>query len=868
MIEASAGMISAGEPQPPEADILDEHEMTAISEERLEDLGISLASRRDEWVTARKSSGVEKRWMEDLDQYHGRDASTKMAASMMESAEQGYPITNKDAKPQRSTVYVNITRPKTNAAEARLSNMLFPSDDRNWGLKPTPAPELIRAALIEAKAEAEKEAQAASAPPQGQPQGQPMPTGAQPMPQQGMPPQPAQQGAQPAMPQMSALPAAIAGVINSNQQELSASQKLQEAEDRCKAMQDEIDDQLTECQYNGEGRKLLHNCAVLGTGILKGPIVVNRPRKAWTPMQGAADPSVFVLEIVEETKPASESISPWNVFPDPACGADIHSGRGIFEFRTISSKQLRELAKQPGYLAHQIEKVLEEGPDQSEYTSEHDQRKQNDNADKTHDSEHFQLWEYWGEFTPEDMRSAGVEIKDSSVETVSGCVIIVNKTVIKGFLNPIETGDIPYDFVQWELVDDSPWGYGIPFLMRPAQRVLNAAWRQLMDNSGLSSGPQVLVKRNGIEPADKKWEITGRKIWLVDENVQTQDAMRFLETQNHGNEIQQIITLAMQFADQEASVPQLAQGEHGNAPDTVGGMTILMNSSNVVLGRMVKQFDDCITRPHLRRYYDWNMAYSDKPEIKGDFQVDARGSSALLVKDMQSQSLLQLGQFQGSPLIAPFVNWEAWFKQVLKMQHIDSGDIMKTAAEIAKLQTAPSSPPLPVMIEQMKGQNALQLQQAKAQAELQVTQQELAHEQQMLQTGQATPHMAQATSRIEQERIRAQTAILVEQSRAHAEAARADKELEVARQNGEFRIRELELKREVAILEYSNKQQISINDAKTQLAKSAMDNKTKQQLAEAEIQLAQNEGDKNRQLDVHKHAVSLQRDMMTTPNTP
>lgn len=874
MIEASAGIISAGEPSPADEDIIDESEMAQIDEDRLQELGMSLAGRREEWLTARRASGVEKRWMEDLDQYHGRDDSTKQAASMMESAEQGYPVLNRNSKPQRSTVYVNITRPKTNAFEARVANMVLPSDDRNWGLKPSPVPELVKAALAEAKQKANIAAQQNQASqqqtsPSPTPQGQPAP---------GQPP--VDPNAQPATLSAQAAPAMPApqGIAQSaTAQPLTAQEKLEEADDRCKAMQNEIDDQLMDCQFNGECRKMLHDVCVLGTGILKGPIVVNRSRKAWSPMKHSKDKSVFVLEMVEEKKPASECVSPWNIITDPGCGDNPHNGRGIFEYRTMSTKQMRDLVGQPGYLEDQIAKVLEEGPQQEVYDSENDQRHKSDNAVKNTDKDHYQLWEYWGEFTPEDLRAAGVDIADSSTESISGCVIFVNQTVIKGFLNPIETGDLPYDFMNLELVDGSVWGYGVPFLMRPSQRVLNAAWRQLMDNSGLSVGPQIFMKRKGITPQDGIWQLTGRKVWLVDEDINPNDAFRTVDIQNHGQEIQQIIELAMKFADEEANIPAIAQGEKGNAPDTVGGITILMNSSNVVLGRIVKQFDDCITRPHLRRYYDWNMAYSDNALIKGDFQVDARGSSALLVRDMQAQSLMQLGQYQASPAISSLVNWEAWFKQVLKLQHIDPTDIMKTESEIAQMQSTPPSPPIQLAVEQAKGQNALQLQQAKSQAEAAQIQAEAAHEQQLLQTGGASPHQAQAMARIEQERIRASSSQTIESSRANAEAARAQKELEIAQQNGEYDIRKLELQREIAILEYTSKQNITLTQAKAQLAQSGMNNDTKKQLADAEIQLAQSEGDKDRTLDLHKHTSnvlaknntpSLVQDQMGLPNTP
>jgi hypothetical protein len=107
-----------------------------------------------------------------------------------------------------------------------------------------------------------------------------------------------------------------------------------------------------------------------------------------------------------------------------------------------------------------------------------------------------------------------------------------------------------------------------------------------------------------------------------------QKAFWVFEVQSHQAEIAAIIDLAQKFADEETSLPQIAQGEQGTAPDTVGGMSILMNSANTVLRRIVKQYDDEVTRPHIRRYYDWNMQYNEDEEIKGDFEIDARGSSA------------------------------------------------------------------------------------------------------------------------------------------------------------------------------------------------------------------------------------------------
>jgi len=780
---------STGEPDPGDPITSEE---TQIDPDRLEKLGESLAARRDEWVEARTASGIEKRWQEDLDQYHGRDENNRQEASMLETTINGGPLPRAGTKPQRSTVFVNITRPKTNAAEARVAGMLYPSDDKNWGLKPTPVPEL---------------AKTTGQTPLGQASNMiPLPTAAA---------QPVMQAQQPA--QSNQLPAGIAPPNPAQQGQPQPAQPLAsdkpgdpviaEANLKAKAMIQEIDDALTECNYNGEGRMMLHDCAVLGTGCLKGPVVVNRIRKSWTPVQDAQG-VVHILEIAKEKKPASSRRDVWNLFPDPLCGDNVHDGQGMFERNLYSAKQLRDLAKQPGYIKANIERVLEEGPQGSTIVTERDKFEDRNKSEKTKKNQ-FEVWEYWGEFEPDDLIAAGVDgIEPGSTDTLSGCVIIVNSTVIKGFLNPIETGDIPYDFMQWEKVDGSCWGYGIPRLIRPAQKVLNAAWRQLMDNSGLSVGPQIVIKRGVIEPADGRWEITGRKLWyLNDESADARTAFSLTEISSHQQELQGIIELALKFADEESAVPMLAQGEKGEAPDTVGGMTILMNSSNVVLQRMVKQFDDQITKPHITRYYDWMMAYSDKPEIKGDFQVDARGTSALLVRDMQSQALIQLGQFQGSQIIAPMVNWENWFKEVLKAQHVDPADIMKTEDEIANLRNQPATP----NPEELRAKTALAVAQIKSQTDL---------------------HVAD--------------------SQNQSELAYADKQQQMAAQNDEATLSELQLKRELAIAEFAIKHQISLDNVKAQLAKTSMQEGTKRQLAEADLQARTTE----KVIDAHKEVAT------------
>lgn len=225
---------------------------------------------------------------------------------------------------------------------------------------------------------------------------------------------------------------------------------------------------------------------------------------------------------------------------------------------------------------------------------------------------------------------------------------------------------------------------------------------------------------------------------------------------------------------------------------------------------MVKQFDDMVTRPHIRRYYDWYMAYGEKDECKGDFQVDARGTSALLVRDIANQALLQAGQFAGNGVIAPMVNWEAWFKEFLKTQHIDPTDIMKTDAEIAAQQAQPP---------------------------------------------QATPEQIRANALLQVAQIRAASVKEAADAKVQGELAYADREAAIAQANAAAQRQEAADKREMLILQYALQQKISLQDAQTQLADRAMQEQTKRQLAAADIALQSAENGRDRAAGLHSDVV-------------
>jgi len=438
----------------------------------------------------------------------------------------------------------------------------------------------------------------------------------------------------------------------------------------------------------------------------------------------------------------------------------------------------------------QLRKVLEEGPKKSATFQE---LKDEDQRDIARDV--YEMWSYWGEVDYDDLEAAGLKMGEKDeLRSVSACVVMINSTIVKAFLNPLEGGDLPYDFYVWERVADSVWGYGIPYLMRAQQKVLNAAWRQMMDNAGVSSGPQIIVKAGAIQPADKQWQISARKIWFATDEVDdVRKAFTAVEFNSHQVELSGIIKMAMELADMETGVPVIMQGEKGAAPDTVGGMQMLMNSANVVLRRLVKQFDDMITKPHIRRYYDYNMMYNEDEEIKGDFTIDARGSTALVIRDIQNQSFLNLLAAGANPVYGMYLDTQKLFEKALQAQHIDPAEVFKPEEEIEQIKEAQkqaaAAGPAP--------DPALAVAQVRAQAEMQKVQ-------------------AQNQGDLQELQVRQQ----------------------IAAQEADLHIMQLQMTREIEMLKLSNSQNISLESIKAKLADTAMKERSRKELFAAERDLA------------------------------
>lgn len=496
------------------------------------------------------------------------------------------------------------------------------------------------------------------------------------------------------------------------QADVAAQGALDEAKQKAEKAETVVSDYLIECSFNRELRKVMKDAHLLGTGVLKGPVPVKTKQKKVSQIEDGT----LTIEIEIKTCPASYRIDPRNLFPDPACGENIHNGSYVFEREMLSGKQLQDMLGSqnidgsPIYLDENIKQVLKQGPG----------KKYEDRETQPNEADKFEAWHYYGTATAEDLDMPDLD----TTKTINIIAMVIDGVIIKATLAVLNSGEFPYDVMVYQPRDNHWAGIGIARQIREPQRILNAAVRNLLDNAGKGGSP-IVVLADGVEMEGAE---AGEAIYLgrntilrlsPDSSVQdARQAVTSITIPMISQELLNIIQFAQKMAEDVTGMPLLLQGQQGSAPDTVGGLQILQQNSSAPRKAVAKNFDDLIIVPHIKRYYEWLMIYGEE-EVKGDFQINAKGSSIFFERDASRTALIQMGALLANREIG--INPQKYGRQLFKAHKIDPDTVLYSPEEMQKMaeqQQPPANPALEVA--QIRAQTDIQ----KAQMAQQLSEQE------------------------------------------------------------------------------------------------------------------------------------------------
>jgi len=653
------------EPKPPEIPF----------EERLQNFGVAIAKLRDEAVKGRKESGIEDEWMACEEAYIGCDDENRSDFARARWAKpqdmSGPLIYRNSSDGVRSTAFVRLTSRYVDAAAAKIGEITQTVDDNHFALDPTPVPQLI--------ADKENDSPVIE-------NGKPVMRPARP---EELPQQPAAPGmlppnpeAQPADPNAPQVPVKVKDL---------ATELMDKASAAAKKAKKRIDDWLIECNYSAERRNITFDAARCGVGVIKGPFPFQQRNMAWREKR---------LQFDTKLIPAAKWVDFWNLFPDPACGENIHDGDFLFERDFLTRGKLHGLKKlkgrsgRPIYIASQIDKVLAEGPGkcltEGRNPSERDEKKR------------FEIWYAFAAVSLADLGlvnqpavddiMGGLGEGEKPPEEVFAIVTLVNDTVIRATINPLDSGSFPYHAVPWRRRAGHWAGVGVAEQVRLAQRITNASTRALLNNGGLSGGLQIVVDRDSIEPADGDWTMTPNKFWWKTADADIQDmraAFQAVEFPNVVDQMMKIIEYGFRLAEEASSVPLVTQGQSGDTtPDTFSGQQLQDNNANQLLRDVGFSFADKGTNPLIKQFYEWLLLDPDVPDDeKGDYQVNVSGAIALIERAIQEQTIVQLGAMVLNPAFG--LDPKRWSQQFLRLKRLDPRDFSYSEEEQRRMESAP-----------------------------------------------------------------------------------------------------------------------------------------------------------------------------------
>jgi len=573
----------------------------------------------------------ELEWLESLRQYKGLyDPEIKIT-------------------PGLSRVYPKITRSKENQILSRLMEMLFPEQDKNWEITPSPNPQLLPEIVAKiALSLITKD-----------------------------------ENGEPVVPTREELQRAI----------------MKFAEARCEQMSIVIDGQLEEMKYQEEVKKVLRSGIRYGTGLMKGPLIHKRESREWVPNVHSGE---YRENVKSEDVPYKEHTRIWDFYPDMST-TEPEQMDGCFERHVFTKHDLRQLMKRTDFNADVIRDYMKENPD-GDYTPEDwevdlqaieieagtgKETAVSGSPASTRQAfgylrklgKKYIVLEFWGYVDGEDLSACGETVDNPELEHGAN-VWVMGKRIIKAKL--YERALEMYNFFYYEKDETSIFGEGLPRIIRHSQLAIAAGARKVLDDAAVT-GPQIECNYNLMVPGSDISDVYSRKIWYREgRGVEAQyPAVRIVNIEPHTQELFTIVKEFKGFADEESCLPSWLLNDK-SANVTAQADSGVRRDMIIPIKDIVKNFD-AFTEKNIRDLYYWNMDFNDDENIKGDYLVKARGVGSLVMKEIRMQALTQMtGTLTDEE--RKYIPWREFLEEKMKAHDINIQ--LKTDDDVAKEEQA------------------------------------------------------------------------------------------------------------------------------------------------------------------------------------
>ena len=437
-----------------------------------------------------------------------------------------------------------------------------------------------------------------------------------------------------------------------------------------KKMEKKIHDQLEETGATKHLRSTAFEMALFGTGVMKGPFATNKEYPNWKD-DGTYDPLI-------KTVPDASSVSLWNFYWDPDAN-NTEECQYVIERHKLNRTQLRALKKRPFFRGNVIDQVIEQGESYVKKYWEDDLKDYAPNFGV----ERFEVLEYWGNVDVEMLQDNEIIIPKEFEDAgeLQANIWFCNGKIIRLVLNPFKPSKIPYYAVPYELNPYSLAGVGVAENMDDTQTLMNGFMRMAVDNAVLSGNLVFEVDETNLTPGQDMSVYPG-KVFRRQGGAPGQ-ALFGTQFPNVAQQNLQLFDKARQLADESTGLASFSHGQTGvsGVGRTASGISMLMNAASGSAKTVIKNVDDYLLAPIGKAFFNFNMQFDFDPTIRGDLEVNARGTESLMANEVRSQRLMQFLQIVANPALMPFAKMPYIVREIAKSMDLDPDKVTNNMDE-------------------------------------------------------------------------------------------------------------------------------------------------------------------------------------------
>lgn len=511
-------------------------------------------------------------------------------------------------------IYMPLASMKMRAAQAWIRDTLANAEDKPWTVEPTPIPELSDAGRLAVRQAFMLELQRSG------------------IELQYLPPHQAQERIK-------------------QLEDVAADLALETARDACARMEKHIADQLEEGGWREAFDAAIEDMTVFPAAVLKAPIVRRVQAPQWDGQQ---------LRIVGRTKVRVERVSPFDLYPAPDA-TNPQDGSYLCERMPMTGKALSDCIGLPNFSERAIRTALTLHP--SGYAcgdTASSERAQLEGlaaagawgasgaSSVGHDGT-YDVVDFWGRVP------GAVLLEWCSLEGIAphaafggkpidpdgyyeANVWLLGDLVLRSLLNPIPTGQRPYQVASFSRLPGSFWGEGLGQILRDVQRQVNSAARRLVQNMAYASGPIAEINLDLLDESEDAPNLVRPYRVFYTQGAGKGRAVNFEKIPSVAAELNAVLQAYWRLADEVSGVPAYAYG--GTTPATgaaatMGGLSLLYNSALRGIKQAIGNLDKHLIEPTIAAYYLLNMLLNPDASLKADATVVARGAKGIMAREMR-----------------------------------------------------------------------------------------------------------------------------------------------------------------------------------------------------------------------------------------